>query len=267
MRPWRPWPISAVSGLQASLTDVAWPVRGPVGVRATLQPPGGGQLRLTGRVTLDPIAAELRVAATGAELAPYQPYLPTTARISGAADVDAAVSIPSLAERRATVRGSAGLSRVEVRDGERTVARVERATATGLELDWPERVAVGPSRGGPPVAPARTRQPRGSPAAHAPRSAGAGGRRGFVRRRPRAGRRLPSPSRAWPSTTAGSASWTARSRRRSPSTFSRPRSGWKALDAAGQAGATGPDRAGRCRRSTWRCAALSDLWPVPCCST
>ena len=132
----------AVSGLQASLTDVAWPVRGPVGVRATLQPPGGGQLRLTGRVALDPIAAELRVAATGAELAPYQPYLPTTARISGAADVDAAVSLPSLAERRATVRGSAGLSRVEVRDGERTVARVERATATGLELDWPERVAV-----------------------------------------------------------------------------------------------------------------------------
>jgi len=132
-----------VSGVEAAVTGVAWPARGPLGVRAGLRPPGGGALRVTGRVALDPLAAELRVAARNAELAPYQPYLPTAARIIGAVDVDAAVSIPALAGRRASVRGSAGLARVEVRDGERTVARLEGATATGLELDWPERVAVG----------------------------------------------------------------------------------------------------------------------------
>jgi hypothetical protein len=41
-----------------------------------------------------------------------------------------------------TVRGRAALARVDVRDGERTVFRVERAAATGLDIDWPGRVAV-----------------------------------------------------------------------------------------------------------------------------
>ncbi|HEU4367031.1 MAG TPA: DUF748 domain-containing protein [Methylomirabilota bacterium] len=132
-----------VSNIDATLTEVGWPLRGPLGVRAALRPPGGGQLRLSGRVELEPLSTELRVVAKNAELAPYQPYVPTAARISGAADLDVSLVVPPLAERRATVRGSAALSRVDVQDGERTVARVERATATGIELDWPQRLAIG----------------------------------------------------------------------------------------------------------------------------
>lgn len=131
-----------VSGVDVSLTDAGWPLRGPIGMRAALRPPGGGQLQVSGRVELDPLSADLRVTARDAELAPYQPYVPTAARLSGAADADVAVLLPALAERRVTVRGSAGLARVEVRDGERTVARIERATATGVELEWPQRLAI-----------------------------------------------------------------------------------------------------------------------------
>ena len=131
-----------VSSIDASVTGIGWPLRGPAGVRLALRPPGGGQLHVTGRVGLDPLSADLRLVAKNAELAPYQPYLPTTARVSGAADLDLAVVMPRLTESRATARGHAALSRVDVRDRERTVMRVERATATALEVDWPGRIAV-----------------------------------------------------------------------------------------------------------------------------
>ncbi|HEV8441769.1 MAG TPA: DUF748 domain-containing protein [Methylomirabilota bacterium] len=128
--------------IDASVTGGGWPLRGPLGVRAALRPPGGGQVQVSGRVGIDPLSAELRVKATDAELAPYQSYAGTTARIGGRADLDVAVALPTLSERRAMVRGNAGLSRVDIRDGQRTVMRLERGAATGLEVDWPERIDV-----------------------------------------------------------------------------------------------------------------------------
>ncbi|HUG36316.1 MAG TPA: DUF748 domain-containing protein, partial [Candidatus Limnocylindrales bacterium] len=86
----------SVSGVNATVTGAGWPMRGPLGVRAALQPPGGGQLSVSGRVALDPLAADLRVIARNAELAPYHPYLATPARVSGAADLDVAVVVPSV---------------------------------------------------------------------------------------------------------------------------------------------------------------------------
>ena len=132
----------AVSSIDASVTGVGWPVRGPLGVRGAVRPPGGGHVQVAGRVGLEPLTADLRVVTRNAELAPYQPYVPIPARLGGAADLDVAVVVGPPAEQRATVRGSATLSRVDVRDGERTVARIERARATGLELDWPRRLTI-----------------------------------------------------------------------------------------------------------------------------
>lgn len=131
-----------VGGIEARVTGIGWPLRGSAGVHAALRPPGGGRLEVSGRVAIDPAAADVRVIARGAELAPYRPYLPTRAHVAGAVDADLAIVVPSLAEPRATARGRAGLSRVDVRDGERTVMRVERATATGIDVDWPATVAV-----------------------------------------------------------------------------------------------------------------------------
>ena len=137
-----PVAVLAVSGLDVSVTGAGWPVRGPLGVRVAMRPPGGGAVQAAGRVGLEPLTADLRVRTSNAELAPYQPYVPIAARVGGAVDMDVAVVMAPPTERRATVRGSAALSRVDVRDGERTVARVERAAATGLELDWPRRLAI-----------------------------------------------------------------------------------------------------------------------------
>ena len=133
-----------MAAVDARVTGIGWPLRGPTGLRADLRPPGGGRLRVTGRVGLDPMDADARVVAQNAELAPYRPYLPIAAQVAaGALDADLAVVVPSLTEAtRATARGRAAVAHVDVRDGERTVMRVDRATATGIDIDWPDRVVI-----------------------------------------------------------------------------------------------------------------------------
>src|SRR5262249_11830945 len=125
------------SRLEARVTGVGWPLRGPVNVRAALRPPGGGQLQLAGRLGVDPLSADLRLAATDAEIAPYQAYLPTSARISGRADADLTAVLPPTTEGAVIVRGRAAVSGIDVRDEERTMVRVERVAVTGLEVEWP----------------------------------------------------------------------------------------------------------------------------------
>jgi Domain of Unknown Function (DUF748) len=130
------------TSIEATVAALGWPQRSPLNVRIGLRPPGGGHLEVAGRVGLDPITADLHVIAKDAELAPYQPYVPIPARISGATDLDLAVVLPPLAERRATARGSVGLSRVDVRDEARTVVRLQQAGVKGLAVEWPDRITV-----------------------------------------------------------------------------------------------------------------------------
>ena len=128
-----------LSQIDATITGGGWPLR-PVDVKLAVRPPGGGQLRATGRVGVEPLSADLRVHAQDAEIAHYQPYVPTQALFSGRADLDLTVAVPVLSEPAATVRGNATLSRVDVRDGQRTVIRIGRATATAVDVDWPHTV-------------------------------------------------------------------------------------------------------------------------------
>jgi Domain of Unknown Function (DUF748) len=136
----------SVSRVNAAVKGVGWPLRGPLGVEVNLQPPGGGDLRVVGKVGVtSPPTADVRVVLKGADLAPYRSYLPMPAQVSGRADLDVAVKVPSPAdgsERSASVRGQATLAQVDIRDRERTVARIERATATGLDVQWPQRVSI-----------------------------------------------------------------------------------------------------------------------------
>ncbi len=130
------------TGLDARVTGAGWPLRGPLGMHAAIRSPGGGRLQVTGRVAVSPVAAELRVTSRDVEIAPFHSYVPLPARIAGRTDLDLAVTAPALAEGRGTVRGSAVISRLDVRDGERTVVRAERAAVTGMEIDWPRQVTV-----------------------------------------------------------------------------------------------------------------------------
>jgi hypothetical protein len=131
-----------VSDIESRVTGAGWPLRGPLEMRAALRPPGGGQIRVAGRIGLEPLTADVRVGATDAELGPYHPYVPTAARINGRADLDVSVNLPGSWPEGTTVRGTAALSRVDVRDEQRTVIRIDQAAATGLDLQWPHRASV-----------------------------------------------------------------------------------------------------------------------------
>jgi len=131
------------SRIEGTVTGVAWPLTGPAAVRVALRPPRGGVLRLAGRLGIDPLTADVRVAAKGVDLEPYHSYVPTAARVSGWTDLDVAVVWPAPDQGNPSVRGGAVLSGVDVRDGQRTVLKIDRAAATGLDIEWPRRIAVG----------------------------------------------------------------------------------------------------------------------------
>jgi Domain of Unknown Function (DUF748) len=131
-----------LSQIEATVSGGGWPLR-PLGVRLAARPPGGGQLQAVGRIAIDPFSADLRITAKEAELAHYQAYVPTRAHFSARAELDLAVVLPASSEPRATVRGAAALTGVDVRDGQRTVIKIDRAAATTLDIDWPRSVKIG----------------------------------------------------------------------------------------------------------------------------
>jgi hypothetical protein len=101
-------------------------------VALDLEPPGGGELRIAGTADVcQPISADVRVVLKDVEMGAYQSYLPTPARVAGRAHADLTLRYAS-ADAGVAVRGQAAVARLDVRDPERTVVRVERATATGL---------------------------------------------------------------------------------------------------------------------------------------
>ena len=132
---------ASVSDLTATVTGAAWPIAGPLEVRLTGRPTGGGQVQIAGRVGLTPLAVDARVSARGVDLAPYGAYLQMPVGVRAWTDVDLAVALPAEGAP-VSVRGRAALAKVEIRDGERTVFQVERAAATDLDVEWPKRVRV-----------------------------------------------------------------------------------------------------------------------------
>lgn len=131
------------TGIDVTVTGSGWPLGRPLGIKAAARPVGGGQVLIAGRVGIEPISADVRLTVMDAEIAPYQPYVPLPARIAGRTDLDVAVKLPSWPAEKATVQGRAAVSRLDVRDGERSVLRAERVSASSLDVDWPRRLRVG----------------------------------------------------------------------------------------------------------------------------
>jgi uncharacterized protein involved in outer membrane biogenesis len=129
-------------GIRAVVEDGVWPPRAPVRLTARALTPGGGAVSLAGRVRTDTLGAELRVTANGVDVAPYQPYLPVRARLSGRADAQVDLELSRAPDLHATVRGRAAVVRLVLADGSRPVLTVARAEATGIEAAWPERVDI-----------------------------------------------------------------------------------------------------------------------------
>jgi uncharacterized protein involved in outer membrane biogenesis len=137
----------AASGGSAQVTDirftgrdVTWPARGTSRVRLTAAVAGG---RVTARGTVDGAqkSGEIAVTLRGADLASLQPWLPIVGRVRGAADADL-TAIVGLEPFSLAVRGAVGASNIAFLDSSRPLLTVGRIDATGIDLQWPIRLAI-----------------------------------------------------------------------------------------------------------------------------
>jgi hypothetical protein len=126
----------------ARVRGAARPVAGPLRVQVEMRPPGGGRAEFDGRVEPELVAVEGRLRAQGAAVGPYLAYAAMPARIGGRVDFDLAVALGSGPEPRLTARGEVAASSLDVRDNERTLLRMERASASGVDIDWPRRATI-----------------------------------------------------------------------------------------------------------------------------
>jgi hypothetical protein len=144
---WRDRSVTPVTTLAVPRVNVvarqaAWPMTAPVAVDASAATPGGGTVRVDGRLGVDPLAADVRVKARGVAVAPYAAYVPMRAAVAGYVDADVSATVARDPRLQARVVGSAGISRVTVQDGKRRVVSAGRVEARGLDVDWPARVDV-----------------------------------------------------------------------------------------------------------------------------
>ena len=129
-------------GMRISVTDLTWPLSEPARIDLRTGVPGGGLLAVNGTLRAAPAASDVRVRLANLDLAPWARYLPPSARITGVAEADLRVNEPITAELPTRVRGSIAIKRVGVSDGRQKVVGAQRIEASGLQVDWPTRIAA-----------------------------------------------------------------------------------------------------------------------------
>lgn len=134
----------AITRLRAVVEAVTWPVREPARIDIVSSVPGGGEISVRGTAHLNPRRADLEVRATGVQLEPWARFLPTTARVTGVGDARFNVTA-SLEERNlaATAKGTAGVNRLVVSEGDRRVVSADRAEVSSLNVAWPLALEIG----------------------------------------------------------------------------------------------------------------------------
>lgn len=128
--------------LKISLADVTWPVRGPADLRLTTRLPKEGTLDLTGTIRTSPFEADLHLTLTGADLTPYQSYMPVAGSVSGRSNADLTLAASMEDEFKATMRGTVAINRFGLGPEKDPVLAVEHIEATGVDFRWPSRLVV-----------------------------------------------------------------------------------------------------------------------------
>jgi hypothetical protein len=120
-----------------AMQDVAWPSRTPARLQVNAALPVSGELDASGTFQLQPSRMDLKVTLKDVDLAPARPYVPIRARLQGKLDAD--LSFVGAFDRSAlTVRGTAALSKFELRDANRAVVTLERAVAEQVMFEYPQ---------------------------------------------------------------------------------------------------------------------------------
>lgn len=129
--------------VRAWAEGLAWPVRGPAWVEVFAPVPGGGQLSVKGSVHAAPASADLDVSLSRVNLAPWARYVAPGLRVTGTGEVALGVRATLQPALSAVAGGGARVSRLVVAEGGRRLLALERGEVSGLEVQWPSRVAIG----------------------------------------------------------------------------------------------------------------------------
>jgi uncharacterized protein DUF748 len=132
----------ALRGLSLETTGIAWPPGPPARVRLGVDLPDTGAVGVSGTIGLATRALDLVVELKDTSLAPYRPWLPIDAELSGRADGRLTVRGGVGEGQTLLVKGSLGASAVSLGSGSNAPVSLERAAVTGLEVQWPSRVLV-----------------------------------------------------------------------------------------------------------------------------
>ncbi|HKA33916.1 MAG TPA: DUF748 domain-containing protein [Candidatus Binatia bacterium] len=132
--------------LKIAVQKLAWPQTEPATVKVTSQLPQGGAVDIGGTVLVKPVKADLKVILKDADLSAYQRYIPISAPLVGRADADLDVSATVEEGVQAAARGKASLSSVAIGTKGAPLVSVQQATATAIDVRWPEQIKVGQVR-------------------------------------------------------------------------------------------------------------------------
>jgi uncharacterized protein involved in outer membrane biogenesis len=128
--------------IRLTARDLAWPSRSPATVQLSVAAPEAGTIETQGTLTLDPLGFDLHTRVAGVALAPYRPYIPLPARLTGRLEADLTTKGTLGAKPQITARGSAALSDMAFTDGGRDLLTVGRLEMTGLDYAWPATASI-----------------------------------------------------------------------------------------------------------------------------
>jgi hypothetical protein len=130
-----------IADARATVRDLTWPARGPMTIDVVSPMPGGGRLTATGTLELTPLRLDTRVGLDAVSLAPARPYLPIEGKVAGQVTGDVALKF-ALEPLSIQATGKTELRRFQLDDGDRPVVTAGRMEVSGIDVDWPRRLAV-----------------------------------------------------------------------------------------------------------------------------
>lgn len=131
-----------VPRLDLTARNVTWPAAGPAQVHLEATLPTGGTVKAEGKVSAEPMSADVTLALQDADLGWLHPYLGFRARVAGRMDANLAVAGPLMPAPRLKISGDALLRSLDITDGQRSVLTTDSLRVTGIDGIWPERITL-----------------------------------------------------------------------------------------------------------------------------
>ena len=127
---------------------LTWPARAPARVALTARFGDRGELDANGTamLTAPPPAiawsTELAIAFRGVDLTPLGGYVPIARGVGGRVRANVTATVAYAGTLTARVRGDVAGGRFALVDGGRTLLSLRRIDAKGLDVQWPDRIAI-----------------------------------------------------------------------------------------------------------------------------